>query len=763
MKKKLLKIIVAGIICLGFISLSTYCEAITIKEVKPGEDVFAYITRIKGAFDQTLYRQVIGAANAFKEGDQALGVAADDNISRENARKLLANTKIKDLHAHPLLADNLQKFLWQTTDPDKYNKIKDWTLGQLKDFLLTKSEAEIKEIMGGLNSEVIGCIPKLMSNQELIAVDKKIFNPLPGRKIGAQGYMSARIQPNSPTDDPEEIVWQVFDAWSYAVGDLVIGTNPVDSTKESVMRIEKALKDVVETFNLKGTIPWCVLAHIDIQREIFNENPELVNFMFQSLAGTDAANKTFDVTVEKMIDHARSRKGQRFGLYYETGQGADFTNGAAEGVDMVVLESRKYGFARGLKQELAKVQPLGAYTHFNDVAGFIGPEVFRSREQLVRCCLEDILMGKLHGLCAGLDICSTLHMSVSLDDLDWCIDQIMPANPAYLMGLPTKNDPMLSYLTTAYQDHVRIREKFGYKVDDAMWEFFKRIEVIDQNGKPTVHFGDPVWVYYQYCRAKGDKRSQDVIMAEGKKKFDEIHGTWLKTGYRVPLAAGYGKNIWDLNPELDKRIRELYADAKKAIWAEFTPEFIKSIPNAVTIATLSKDRENYIVRPDTGEQLSEEAVATLTKLRDSWKGKEPDVQIVICDGLNANSIMTEGHLMPYLNEVRKELKAAGITVGEQNIVVKSGRVRAGYAIGNILFEKSDPNKHRAILNIIGERPGTGQNAFSVYIAAPKAKVWAEKTCDHNIVKVVCGISNMATKPEDAAKMTVKLLKQMWSM
>jgi len=763
MKKKLLKIIVAGIICLGFISLSTYCEAITIKEVKPGEDVFAYITRIKGAFDQTLYRQVIGAANAFKEGDQALGVAADDNISRENARKLLANTKIKDLHAHPLLADNLQKFLWQTTDPDKYNKIKNWTLGQLKDFLLTKSEAEIKEIMGGLNSEVIGCIPKLMSNQELIAVDKKIFNPLPGRKIGAQGYMSARIQPNSPTDDPEEIVWQVFDAWSYAVGDLVIGTNPVDGTKESVMRIEKALKDVVETFNLKGTIPWCVLAHIDVQREIFNENPELVNFMFQSLAGTDVANKTFDLTVEKMIDHARSRKGQRFGLYYETGQGADFTNGAAEGVDMVVLESRKYGFARGLKQELAKVQPLGAYTHFNDVAGFIGPEVFRSREQLVRCCLEDILMGKLHGLCAGLDICSTLHMSVSLDDLDWCIDQIMPANPAYLMGLPTKNDPMLSYLTTAYQDHVRIREKFGYKVDDAMWEFFKRIEVIDQNGKPTVHFGDPVWVYYQYCRAKGDKRSQDVIMAEGKKKFDEIHGTWLKTGYRVPLAAGYGKNIWDLNPELDKRIRELYADAKKAIWAEFTPEFIKSIPNAVTIATLSKDRENYIVRPDTGEQLSEEAVATLTKLRDSWKGKEPDVQIVICDGLNANSIMTEGHLMPYLNEVRKELKAAGITVGEQNIVVKSGRVRAGYAIGNILFEKSDPNKHRAILNIIGERPGTGQNAFSVYIAAPKAKVWAEKTCDHNIVKVVCGISNMATKPEDAAKMTVKLLKQMWSM
>jgi len=763
MNKSLSKILMACIVCLGVFCLSTYCGAVTIKDVKPGEDVFGYITRVKGSFDQTLYQQVIGAANAFKEGDVAIAVGADNEATRQNARTLLANTKIKDLHEHPLLKDSLQKFIWESNDTVQYNLVKDWTMGQLKTFLLTKTEPEIKAIMGGLNSEVIGCVPKLMSNQELIAVDSKIFNPLPGTKIGAKGYLSARIQPNSPTDDPEEIFWQTLDGFSYAVGDLVIGTNPVDGTKESTAKVEKTLMDVVETFKLKGVVPWCVLAHVDVQGEIFKEHPALIDFMFQSLAGTDVANKTFDVTVEKMVNHAKSRKGLRYGLYYETGQGSDFTNGAAEGVDMVVLESRKYGFARGLKKELAKVQPKGAYSHVNDVAGFIGPEVFRTREQLVRCCLEDIAMGKLHGLTIGLDICSTLHMSVSLDDLDWCQDQIMPANPAYLMALPTKNDPMLSYLTTSYQDHVRLRNKFGFKVNDAMWEFFKRIQVIDQAGKPTKHFGDPLWVYYQYCVAKGDKRTQDVIMAEGKKKFDAIHGTWLKTGYRVPLASGHGKNIGDLNPELDKKIRGLYADAKKAIWAELTPEFIKTIPNAVQVATMSKDRENYIVRPDTGEKLNEQAVATLTKLRDSWKGKDPDVQIVIADGLNANSIMAQGHLMPYLNELKKELKAAGITVGEQNVVVTSGRVRAGYAIGDLLFEKSDPTKHRAVLNIIGERPGTGQNAFSVYIAAPKAQVWAEKKCNHDIVKVVCGISTMATKPETAAQMTVKLLKQMWQM
>lgn len=752
--------VIAVMLMCGIPVFNTNSYAITIKNIKPGEDVFKYIQRIKGSFDQVLYQQVIGASNAFKEGDQTIGVAADTDASRENARKLLANTTIKDITRHPLLNDDLFKFSAKSVDAAQYQKIKDWTMGEMKAFLLAKSETEIKSVMFGMNSEVVGCLPKLMSNKELIAVNKKIFNPLPGTKIGAKGYMSARIQPNSPTDDPEEIMWQVLSAFSYGVGDLVIGTNPVDGTKEQTAGVEGALKDVVDTFKLNGTIPWCVLAHVDIQREIFKEKPALVNHMFQSLAGTDVANRTFDITVEKMINHAKSRAGQQYGMYYETGQGSDFTNGGAEGVDMVVLESRKYGFARGLKQILAQVQPQGAYTHLNDVAGFIGPEVFRTREQLVRCTLEDILMGKLQGLTIGLDICSTLHMFISLDDLQWSQDQIMPANPAYLMALPTRNDPMLSYLTTSYQDHVRIRNKFGFKVNDAMWTFFKEIQVIDKNGKPTKHFGDPVWVYYQYCLGKGDTRSQQEILAEGKQKFDYIQNTWLKTGNKIPLASGYGKNIWDLNPALDKRIRELYADAKKAIWTEFTPAFIKSVPDSIQLATLSKNRENYIVHPESGEQLNKQSVVTLQKLRDSWQGKVPDVQIVISDGLNAKSIMDPEHVLPYIEELRKELREAGLTVDKNNLIIISGRVRAGYMVGDTLFDNVNPEKSCAVVHIIGERPGTGQNAFSVYIAAPRSKVWAEKKVDHNIVKVVSGISKQATKPKEAAKQTVKLIKEL---
>lgn len=539
-------------------------------------------------------------------------------------------------------------------------------MGQLKEFLLSAPEPEIKGVMYGLSSDTIGCVPKLMSNQELIALGQKVFNVLPGTRMGAKGYMGARIQPNSPTDHPEDVVWQVFDAFAYATGDIVIGTNPVDSMVTSVVAVERALKDIVDTFGLQDTIPWCVLSHIDVQAEVAESYPGTVATMFQSLAGTDDCNTTFDVTVAKILKYAQAKKGERYGLYFETGQGSEFTNGAANGVDMMVLESRKYGFSRAVGAELAKVQPEGAWLHVNDVAGFIGPEVFQTREQLVRCCLEDIAMGKLHGLTIGLDVCSTLHMTVSLEDLDWCQDQVMPANPVYLIALPTKNDPMLGYLTTSFQDHVRLREKFGFKVNDAMWEFYKRIGIVDGNDQYTEHYGDPLWVYYQYRLAKGDARSKDAVYAEGRQKMAEVEGRG------VDLATGHGEQIWDLNPQLAAKVNGLYDDAKESLWAELTPEFIDAIPDVLPVRTLSRDRNDYIAHPSTGETLSPDSMATLESLRGSWGTDLPKGQIVISDGLNAKAIMDEGHLAPYLEEVRGLLAGAGVPMSDRNILVTSG-------------------------------------------------------------------------------------------
>src|SRR5262245_60742481 len=602
----------------------------------PGEDVFSYLQRTTGGFEAARYKQILGAANPFKEGDRIVGVAAADDASRATARTLLAATRVADIEAHPPLEDRLFRLLDQSVDRAAAAKTNRLRLGELKQLLLRESEATIRPLLSGLSSDVIGCVVKLTSDDELIAVGEKIFHPLPGSRIGARGYLGARIQPNSPTDNVSDIQWQVFDGWSYAVGDVVLGTNPVSSNPNSVAAIEQTLLDLLTTFELTDVLPHCVLAHIDVQSAVEELVPGSTGIWFQSIAGSDAANATFDVTVEKMLAYAAERRG-RYGLYFETGQGADFTNGHDHGYDMVLHESRKYGFARALKQRVAAAQRQAGgdpepWLHVNDVAGFIGPEVFRTRAQLVRCCLEDIVMGKLHGLCLGLDVCSTLHMDVSLDDLNWCLDRILPANPAYLMALPTKIDPMLGYLTTGFQDHVRLREKFGYRVNNRMWKFFQDLQVIDERGRPAIQFGNPLWVYLQFRRKKGDGRDSDEILREGQQQIDAVR----QRG--VFIAQGYGHHPWELKPELRREIYHIYEDSKASLWTELDPEFIRQIPKSARLATRSSNRNDYILHPSTGEKLSDDSQRVLSDLRQRQAGAY-DVQIVVSDGLNALSIM----------------------------------------------------------------------------------------------------------------------------
>ena len=725
------------------------------------EDLITYNRRIQGAFDQTLYQRLLGAANEFKEGDQYLGVAAADATSRENARLLLGRTRIGDLVAHPIFEDAVSRYIDRSVDPDVGNELADWTMDRLHRFLLESNEPQIKRIVPGLRSDVIACVVKLMSNEELVAVGSKVFNRLPGSQIGARGYLGARIQPNSPTDNVDDIQWQVFNGFAFAVGDVLLGTNPVSSEVGSVAAIESALAEILETFQLEEAMPHCVLAHVDVQAEVERRHPGSTALWFQSLAGVEDANKTFDISVAKMVRHAAARTG-RYGLYFETGQGADATNGHGKGFDMVIHEARKYGFARALTREVARAQQRAGrrpapWVHVNDVAGFIGPEIFRTREQLVRCCLEDIVMGKLHGLTIGLDVCSTLHMDVDLDDLDWCIEQIVPAAPAYLMALPTKNDPMLSYLTTGFQDHVRVRENFGYKVNDRMWQFFQTLGVIDRNGYPTERFGRPTWVYLKFRRAKGDGRSDTEILAEGERKIAEVRARG------VFIAEGQGARPWIVEPKLDRRIRHLYDDSKICIWTEVSREFIGAISNVVPVRSLSKDRTDYILHPPTGEKLDQASVARIDRLRKTHGGSY-DVQIVISDGLNALAITDPMHLAPYLENVRTRLAVAGYEPAVEPIFVKGGRVRAGYRIGELLFGKlADADSHRAILHVIGERPGSGHHAFSVYITASPVSTWTRTgVTDHNITKVVSGIADTALSPTQAASVTLDILQQMSS-
>jgi len=728
-------------------------EGVAIDLPLSGESIFDYIIRLKGQFDLTFYRQILASGNEFKEGDAIAGLAAESETSRLNARTLIANTRLVDLKNNSVYTDKLSQLIDQTTSENhEFQKL---TFSEFKSFLLEKSENEIQQIITSLSSDQIAVVVKLMSNDELIRISSKVFNPLPDSQIGSKGYMGARVQPNSPTDNPEDVFWQVMDAFSFAVGDVVLGTNPVSSNPKDVAKIEETLFNIIQTFGLQNTIPHCVLAHIDIQAEVEKEHEGTTGIWFQSIAGTDDANKTFDISVEKMQNHAKSRKG-KYGLYAETGQGADETNGHGAGFDLLIHESRKYGFHRALKMQLF-AEDQQPWVFVNDVAGFIGPEVFRTKEQLVRCCLEDLVMGKLHGLCIGLDICTTLHMDVSLDDLDWCIDQIMPANPAYLMALPTKNDPMLSYLTTSFSDHVRVREKFGYKVNDAMWDFFKKIEIINSDGTPTQHFGDPIWVYYQHQKSYGDTRSKETIYAEGKSAIDNVR----RRG--VPIAVGHGKQLWDLEPQLDLEVRALYKDAKYCLWEELSTSFVATIPNVIQLSSISNDRKDYVYHPASGEKLDGSSLKKIQELKQGRSSKKTDVQIVISDGLNVLSLFDNGHLKPYLETLRKDLIQNGFSIAEENLLISNGRVRAGYQVGELLFGESLPSNNKNILlHIIGERPGSEHRNFSTYITVAKQNEWSKPGfIDHDITRVVSGISDTALVPTRASNEVVSICKSLW--
>ena len=721
---------------------------------QPGEDIFGWLKRQGAESNGELYRQLLGAANEFKEGDAIIGVAAASDEQRKLARELLTNTTLAAIDAQPPFRDSLYDWIQQSVQPARGGRLATMTLGQLKRFLLDRSEEEIHALRPGLSSDVIACVTKLLSNDELVQVGAKVFNPLPRTRLGARGYMGARIQPNSPTDHPDDIRWQVFDAFSYAVGDLLIGTNPVSSEVASVTAVQNALRDILVTFGIDQHLPHCVLAHIDVQAEAEAAQPGCTALWFQSIAGSDRANATFDLTLEKMVRHADSRTGP-FGLYFETGQGADFTNGHGQGTDMLIHESRKYGFARGLQQRVAQVRQqqsgqTDTWVHLNDVAGFIGPEVFRTREQLVRCCLEDIVMGKLHGLMIGLDICTTLHMDVTLDDLGWCIDQIMPANPGYLMALPTRIDPMLGYLTTGYHDHVHVREKFGYRVEDRMWAFFQALGVIDQQGRPTEHFGDPSWVYLAYCRRRGDARTDAQIRDEAREKIAEVR----KRG--VFIAERSGETPSRLHPELARQVEQIYIDAKACIWAEFPPEFATSIPQAVPLETQATDRHDYILHPTSGERLAASSLARLQDLK-AQHGEQYDTLLVLSDGLNALAGTTDQQALQLLNHLRQRLAAAGFRVAPESLLVHAGRVRAGYQIGETMYEQRRGPLH--LLHLIGERPGTGHRTLSIYLTSAAGPVWSHPgKVDHNITKVVSGIATTALSPAAAAEVATRLLR-----
>ena len=239
-----------------------------------------------------------------------------------------------------------------------------------------------------------------------------------------------------------------------------------------------------------------------------------VDVGFQSLAGTSRALAGMvGLDVDGILDLARSFSG----LYFETGQGSAVTNGVAEGVDMVTLEARAYGVARYIGQQ------TGAWMIVNDVAGFIGPEVFRTSEQLERACLEDIVMAKLHGLTMGLDVCATFHMGIPPTALRELTGRIVSrAAPAYLMAVAGNADPMLGYLTTSFREHPRLRRQVRRQPTSAMASRLAALGVIRSDGDVAPTVDSTARLYAAFAKAGDDTRTTSSLEAEARQQAERI-------------------------------------------------------------------------------------------------------------------------------------------------------------------------------------------------------------------------------------------------
>lgn len=674
--------------------------------------------------DSRELRRTFVLANAFKEGDLLVGGTRDDRI-RHDARRALLATRLGDIRRTPLVDDGVSDALAGSLDRSLHADLDRLTIKELRQIVLGPDATDwVHRRRDGLASEVIAALVKVMSNDQLSSVARGLFNPLPGDGIalGSPAHFGSRIQPNSPGDDEEEILFSILEGLAHGCGDVIVGLNPASDELDTIIRLEELLHAVVRRLELPTR--YAVLSDLIRQHRALERTR--VDVGFQSLAGTSKALAGMvGLDIDGVLDLARNFHG----LYFETGQGSAVTNGAAEGVDMVTLEARAYGAARYVRQR------TGAWMIVNDVAGFIGPEVFRTAEQLERACLEDTVMAKLHGLTMGLDVCATFHMGIAPAALRRLTERIVQrAAPAYLMAVAGNADPMLGYLTTSFREHPRLRRQVGRQITSAMQRRLTALDVIDPQGQVAADVETTASLYAVYAKAGGDRRTSASLLQEGRNKLNALRERGHDLGY------GCGDD-YSAPAAVEARLETIYAHARCALYARLEEAVLKDVsPRHVRVRTRAANREDYLAHPPSGEQLRNEDARVVAGL---YPSRRPRIQIVMSDGLNANGL--NEHLRALLPALRQRLAQGGFPIGETDVVVENGRVRAGYHVGALVDAT-------AIVHFIGERPGTGLNTVSAYLTYGRDAVggshWSPNL-DHSWTTAVCGIHRRG-KPPDVA-------------
>ena len=426
--------------------------------------------------------RLLAAATPARSGDVLAGVAAASEAERAAARWALADlplTTFLDDLVIPYEADEVSRLIVDGHDRAAFAPIAHLTVGGLREWLLSEPDGSAIAVLApGLTPEMVAAVSKLMRNQDLVSVARKIRVVSAFRNtLGLPGRLSVRLQPNHPTDDPTGIAASVLDGLLMGAGDAVIGINPAGDDIGTVATLLDMLDEIRQGLGIPTQS--CVLTHITNTIELVRRGAP-VDLCFQSIAGTEAANRGFGIDLallregwEATLALGRGSVGQDV-MYFETGQGSCLSADAHHGVDQQTLECRAYAVARHYRPLLV-----------NSVVGFIGPEYLYDGKQILRAALEDHCCGKLLGLPMGLDICYTNHAEADQDDMDTVLTMLGVAGVNFIMGVPGADDIMLGYQSTSFHDALYIREALGLKPAPEFAAWLDRTGLVDARGLPS--------------------------------------------------------------------------------------------------------------------------------------------------------------------------------------------------------------------------------------------------------------------------------------
>ena len=444
-------------------------------------------------------KEVMAKASPARSGDCLAGVAASNDGERVAAQMALANIPLTHFLNEALIpyeADEVTRLIIDTHDAQAFAPVSHLTVGGLRDWLLSEeaNEDSLRALAPGLTPEMAAAVSKIMRVQDLVLVAQKIRVVTRFRgTMGLRGRLSTRLQPNHPTDEPAGIAASILDGLLYGNGDAMIGINPATDSISAISELLKMLDGVIRHYEIPTQS--CVLTHVTSSVAAIEKGVPL-DLVFQSIAGTEAANSSFGISLEIL------REGHEAGLslnrgtlgnnlmYFETGQGSALSANAHHGVDQQTCETRAYAVARHFNPFLV-----------NTVVGFIGPEYLYNGKQILRAGLEDHFCGKLLGVPMGCDICYTNHAEADQDDMDTLLTLLGVAGINFIMGIPGSDDIMLNYQTTSFHDALYARKTLGLRTAPEFEAWLARMDILrhDDSG---LHLGQGVPPLFRQALAR---------------------------------------------------------------------------------------------------------------------------------------------------------------------------------------------------------------------------------------------------------------------